>query len=56
MATTEKFHHVKLDPRDLAAVARHVEWLQREPAALSLTASLPSGLPVTVFKDGTVKA
>jgi hypothetical protein len=40
---------------DQAAIARHVEWLRGEPAAVSLNADLPSGLAVVVHKDGRVE-
>jgi hypothetical protein len=44
-----------LEAQDQAAIARHVEWLKQEPAAVSLNATLPSGLAVVVHKDGRVE-
>ncbi len=50
MATTETF--ANLSPQDFEAIARHVAWLNRDSAASSLDAVLPSGLSVRVFRSG----
>jgi hypothetical protein len=43
-----------LEAQDQAAIARHVEWLRAECAAVSLEAILPSGAVVEIFRDGQV--